>query len=125
MLRELPKPQVLVVGDVMLDRYLVGKVQRISPESPVPIVSLEREYASPGGAGHVAASLAALGCTAVVAGIIGTDPAGVQLREGLERAGVHDHHLIERPTLRTICKTRVLAGGRQQLLRLDEDGRPE
>ncbi len=121
---ELPPANVLVVGDIMLDRYLEGKVQRISPEAPVPVVALEREYASPGGAGHVAASLAGLGCTVTLAGVIGADSAGQQLRECLHRAGISDCRLIVRD-LNTICKCRVLAGGHQQLLRVDVDGQAQ
>src|SRR5262249_56847664 len=59
--------RVLVVGDVMLDRYVQGAVSRVSPEAPVPVVRVEREWASPGGAGHVAASLAGLGCRGALA----------------------------------------------------------
>jgi D-beta-D-heptose 7-phosphate kinase/D-beta-D-heptose 1-phosphate adenosyltransferase len=119
----LPTATVLVLGDVMLDRYVAGKVQRISPEAPVPVVAVEREYSSPGGAGHVAASLAGLGCEVTLAGLIGTDAAGDELRERLQAAGIRDEAIVAHRELRTICKTRVLAGSHQQLLRLDVDGR--
>ena len=61
--------KALVIGDVMLDRYLEGQIHRISPEAPVPVVSLDREYTRPGGAGNVAASLAGLGCRVTLAAI--------------------------------------------------------
>src|SRR5262245_34228496 len=78
----------VVVGDVMLDRQLVGHAHRISPEAPVPVVRLADERASPGGAGHVAASLAALGCTVTLAAAAGDDPEGDLLRRLLRQAGV-------------------------------------
>jgi D-beta-D-heptose 7-phosphate kinase/D-beta-D-heptose 1-phosphate adenosyltransferase len=113
---------VLVLGDVMLDRHIHGQVRRISPEAPVPVVSLVRENHSPGGAGNVAATLASLGCIVTLAGLIGTDEEGVRLRECLRSRGVGSLSLIERPTLKTICKTRILSDTHQQLIRLDRDG---
>src|SRR5438552_12052766 len=109
--RPLPQARVLVVGDVMLDRYLEETVRHISPEAPVPVVTLRRDYCSPGGAGHVAALLAGLGCSATVAGVVGSDPAGRQLPECLRAAGVQDR-LVVRAGLQTVCKTRILAGAR-------------
>ena len=106
----------------MLDRYLEGHIYRISPEAPVPVISLEREWATPGGAGNVAASLAGLECRVTLAGVVGSDEEGRRLRQALEDAGVSGAVLVERDDVRTICKTRVVAGGRQQVLRLDRDG---
>ena len=80
--------RVLVIGDVMLDRFLSGEVQRISPEAPVPIVKLNRETASPGGAGHVSASLVALRVDPTLACLIGDDSAGELLRQTLKKSGV-------------------------------------
>ena len=117
--------RALLIGDLMLDRYLEGQIHRISPEAPVPVVALEGEWATPGGAGNVAASLAGLGCRVTLAGIVGRDEAGDRLRLVLEEAGVSSDSLVGRDDLRTICKTRVVAGGgRQQVLRLDQDGDP-
>src|SRR3954470_5421901 len=113
---------VLVIGDVMLDRHVHGHVRRISPEAPVPVVSLEREDHTPGGAGNVAATLASLGCPVTLAGLIGADEEGARLRESLHSKGVERLSLVERPVLRTISKTRILSDTRQQLLRLDRDG---
>lgn len=113
----------LVVGDLMLDRYLEGQIHRISPEAPVPVFSLEWEWAAAGGAGNVAAALAGLGCRATVVGIVGIDHEAGQLRKLLEEAGVSVGEIVGQADLRTICKTRVIAGaGRHQVLRLDQDG---
>jgi D-beta-D-heptose 7-phosphate kinase/D-beta-D-heptose 1-phosphate adenosyltransferase len=113
---------VLVVGDVMLDRHCYGHVRRISPEAPVPVVDLVREDCTPGGAGHVAASMVGLGCRVTLSGTVGGDPEGALLRRALEAKGVRRFALSERSGLSTICKTRVLSGSHQQLLRLDRDG---
>ncbi len=115
---------VLVVGDCMLDRYLHGRVQRISAEAPAPVVTLGRQWTSPGGAGHVCASLAGLGCRVTLAAAIGRDPDGVELTATLEKAGVTELLIAGDQQTRTISKTRVLAGTHQQLLRLDVDGSP-
>jgi D-beta-D-heptose 7-phosphate kinase / D-beta-D-heptose 1-phosphate adenosyltransferase len=114
--------RVLVIGDVMLDRHVHGHVRRISPEAPVPVVGLLGENHAPGGAGNVAATLAALGCNATVAGLVGPDVEGSQLRQALQARGVNPLALHEEPGLATITKTRILSDTRQQLLRLDRDG---
>ena len=113
---------VLVVGDVMLDRHVHGHVRRISPEAPVPVVSLAGEVHTPGGAGNVAATLAALGTSVTLAGLVGTDAEGAQLRDALRAKGVAKLVLHEGAGLQTITKTRILSEGQQQLLRLDRDG---
>ncbi len=113
---------VLVMGDVMLDRHVHGHVRRISPEAPVPVVSLVGEAVTPGGAGNVAATLAGLGCAVTVAGLVGADAEGTLLRDALRAKGVARLALHEAPGLPTIAKTRILSEGQQQLLRLDRDG---
>jgi D-beta-D-heptose 7-phosphate kinase/D-beta-D-heptose 1-phosphate adenosyltransferase len=113
---------VLVVGDVMLDRHVHGQVRRISPEAPVPVVSLLGEVQTPGGAGNVAAGLAGLGCRVTLAGLIGADAEGTQLRRVLASKGVERLALVEHPDLMTVTKTRILSDTHQQLLRLDRDG---
>jgi D-beta-D-heptose 7-phosphate kinase/D-beta-D-heptose 1-phosphate adenosyltransferase len=115
--------RALVIGDVMLDRYLEGDVSRISPEAPVPVVRLTREWYRPGGAGNVAASLAGLGCRTTIAGASGADPEADRLRQALLESGVESCVLVERRDCRTICKTRVVSHNHHQLLRLDQDGR--
>ena len=113
---------VLVVGDVMLDRHVHGHVRRISPEAPIPVVSLVSENDAPGGAGNVAATLAGLGCRVTLAGLTGADAEGARLREALHAKGVKRLSLLEQADLQTITKTRILSDSQQQLLRLDRDG---
>lgn len=110
---------ILVVGDVMLDRYLVGDVARISPEAPVPVVRLERRWSVPGGAGNVARNLSRLGVAARLAGLVGDDAEGVTLTEAVAAEGVEAALTLSRERA-TTSKTRVLGHG-QQLLRLDEE----
>ena len=119
---ELQGLTALVLGDVMLDRYLEGRVARISPEAPVPVVTLRKSWERPGGAGNVAASLAALRCRVTVGGIVGRDVEGRLLRDRLIDAGVSRTQLVECETVQTVCKTRVMASSHQQMLRLDQDG---
>ena len=104
-----PGIRMLVVGDVMLDRYLIGDVARISPEAPVPVVRLARESVSVGGAGNVALNLAGLGVHADVAGWTGDDAAGARLRELLGLAGVRVHGVEVIRGRPTTTKTRVLS----------------
>ncbi len=112
----------LVLGDAMLDRYLHGKVHRVSPEAPVPVVTLEGERRNAGGAGNVAVALAALGARVTLGATVGRDPDGRLLADTLREAGVDSLELVERDDVRTICKTRVVAGGYHQMLRIDQDG---
>src|SRR4051794_25516988 len=103
----------------MLDRYVVGEVQRISPDAPVPVLRPTHESASLGGAGNVALNLVALGVAVDCAGWVGDDQAGEDVRARFERAEVPFHALCcgARPTT---TKTRVVAG-QQQLLRIDDE----
>ncbi len=112
---------VLVVGDLMLDRYWSGATRRISPEAPVPVVHVRAAEDRPGGAGNVALNVAALGARATVLGLVGDDEAATALRTKLEAAGVAcAFETVE--GARTITKLRVLSR-HQQLIRLDfEDG---
>jgi len=113
--------RVLVVGDVMLDHYIAGQVKRISPEAPVPVVSVAKRWSVPGGAANVARNLVRLGVDVAVAGVVGQDAAAADLRAALAAEGIVDG-LTASASRRTTCKTRVLAQG-QQLLRLDEEVR--
>lgn len=108
---------VLVVGDLMLDRYLVGEVDRISPEAPVPVLRHAHRYARPGGAANVAMNLAGLGCHALLAGFWGEDAERRELEDLLQIAAVDTVGVVTTP-LPTISKTRIV-GRTQQLLRLD------
>lgn len=111
--------RVLVVGDVMLDHYIAGQVRRISPEAPVPVLSVSRKWVVPGGAANVARNLARLGVHVALAGVVGADAAADDLRAALAREGIDDG-LTVAASRGTTRKTRVLAQG-QQLLRLDEE----
>lgn len=108
---------VLVIGDVMLDRYWFGETARISPEAPIPVVNVKTTDDRPGGAANVALNIAALGSQVALIGITGQDEAAHQLAEQLNAAGVQ-HDLYRLPHLRTIIKLRVISR-HQQLLRLD------
>lgn len=112
---------VLVIGDVMIDRYIVGDVERISPEAPVPVLRQAREYARPGGAANVAMNLAGLGLKATLAGFVGADAAGRELRLLLSEAGIDASGLLD-CGLPTIAKTRVVSRT-QQLMRIDVESR--
>lgn len=117
------RASVLVVGDVMLDRYYFGEVKRISPEAPVPVTRVTGEHATLGGAGNVANNLARLGCKVRLVGVAGEDEGRRRLDGLLRDAGIDGGGLVKdgRPTT---TKLRVL-GGHQQMLRLDfEDSRP-
>jgi D-beta-D-heptose 7-phosphate kinase / D-beta-D-heptose 1-phosphate adenosyltransferase len=112
--------RVLVLGDVILDRYVVGSVQRLSPEAPIPVLRPSRRQATLGGAANVALNIATLGGQAWLAGVIGDDAAGEELTRLLDGSdGVHAA-LVTAPGRPTTAKTRFLAGA-HQLLRLDEE----
>jgi D-beta-D-heptose 7-phosphate kinase/D-beta-D-heptose 1-phosphate adenosyltransferase len=109
------------VGDIMLDRYVYGAVERISPEAPVPVLRVERESAMPGGVGNVVRNLRALGAAVRLAAVVGNDGAGAEIRAGLEDEGAAvSFSLLVEAGRRTPIKTRFLAGN-QQLLRADEE----
>ncbi|HVX15491.1 MAG TPA: D-glycero-beta-D-manno-heptose 1-phosphate adenylyltransferase [Pirellulales bacterium] len=112
----------LVFGDVMLDRRIAGQVNRISPEAPVPVLNVNQEHACPGGAGHVAASLAGLGCQVTVAGVVGDDTDGRTLLDLLRQNSLFKDELLVHAGATTVCKTRIVAGTHQQLARLDREG---
>lgn len=112
----------LVIGDVMLDRYLYGKVQRISPEAPVPILELEREENRLGGAANVALNLRSLGCQVSLAGVIGTDSFGDTLLEEAGRMGIHTYGILRDENRPTTTKIRLIAH-KHHLLRVDREKR--
>jgi len=117
------KVNVLVVGDLMLDRYVFGSVNRISPEAPVPVVHVTREESRPGGASNVALNIGALGGTSMVAGVIGTDAAGEDLMRTLVDAGIRMDGVVQAASAQTTLKTRVVAD-RQQVVRVDREMPP-
>jgi D-beta-D-heptose 7-phosphate kinase/D-beta-D-heptose 1-phosphate adenosyltransferase len=116
------KAHILVIGDVMLDEYVVGAVSRISPEAPVPVLDVRSRYFSAGGAANVAMNIASLGAHVYLVGIIGNDPAGHSLRELLRSNSISDRYLVEAPDRGTISKTRIVAG-QQQICRIDHEER--
>jgi rfaE bifunctional protein kinase chain/domain len=114
--------RILIVGDVMLDRYWFGDVSRISPEAPVPVVKVEKSEERPGGAANVARNIAALGAQAALLSVVGADEAGASLARLLAEARI-DASLHEDVQLNTTVKLRVL-GRQQQLLRIDFENTP-
>ncbi len=112
--------RIAVVGDAILDRYLIGDSERLSPEAPVPVVTVAERRASPGGAANVAANIAALGALPALTAVIGDDADGALLRRVCREAGFADDGLIALPGRPTTVKTRVIAGG-QQVVRIDEE----
>jgi len=116
------RSRVLVVGDVMLDRYWFGEVERISPEAPVPVVRVARREDRLGGAANVARNVAALGGHVTLVGVLGEDEAGDSVRRLSAEAGIQAE-LVADPSLHTTLKMRVL-GRQQQLLRVDFEQHP-
>src|SRR5262249_48013303 len=112
-LSRFPDHNILVVGDVMLDHFLWGRVSRISPEAPVPVVEVERESCFPGGAANVARNLRALGARVTILGCTGDDQAGEQLSSILQEQGVETHGLVVDPDRPTTVKTRIVAHHQQ------------
>jgi D-beta-D-heptose 7-phosphate kinase/D-beta-D-heptose 1-phosphate adenosyltransferase len=112
--------RVAIVGDVILDRYIKGAVERISPEAPVPIVRVQGRDARPGGAANVAANVLALGAIPLLCATIGDDGSGRRLRDELAARGIAGDRLIEVPGRPTTVKTRVVAH-QQQVVRLDSE----
>jgi D-glycero-beta-D-manno-heptose-7-phosphate kinase len=110
---------VLVAGDVMLDRFIVGQVSRISPEAPVPVVQFCREHVRLGGAANVAHNIAALGGRASLVAIVGADAAAQRLREQLAAAAIADAGLIEDAGRPTTEKVRIVTERNQQVARID------
>ncbi|CAE7866517.1 hldE [Symbiodinium microadriaticum] len=120
LIRAFTGQRIVILGDVMLDRFIYGSVDRISPEGPIPVMSVTREVAMPGGAGNVARNVVALGGEAVLLGLIGDDDAGKELNGLLaDQAGI-TVDLTKDAARQTIKKTRFIAAG-QQLLRTDRE----
>ena len=113
-------PNILVLGDLMLDRYSWGTVDRISPEAPIPVLKLAREEERLGGAGNVAMNLKTLGCSVTVSGLIGKDSIGNQILEILANEGLDPKGVQQESDLSTVLKHRMIAG-HNHLLRLDHD----
>ncbi|MFN3471097.1 MAG: bifunctional heptose 7-phosphate kinase/heptose 1-phosphate adenyltransferase [Aquificaceae bacterium] len=120
-LEEFKRLKILVVGDIILDRYIFGKVERISPEAPVPVVEVQREEFRLGGAGNVAHNLSSLGVKTYLLGVLGQDYGRHIIRGLLKEAGIEDL-TVEDPQRPTTEKARIVAMS-QQLLRVDSESR--
>lgn len=118
LLKRFHRQRILVVGDLMLDRYIYGSVSRISPEAPVPVVHVQRERSMPGGACNVASNIRSLGGHAAVAGYFGVDRAGEELKRLLKREQISTAACVDSRSVCTTVKTRIIAE-RQQVVRVD------
>jgi rfaE bifunctional protein kinase chain/domain len=112
--------RIIVVGDVMLDAYIFGKVDRISPEAPVPVVVQRSEEYRLGGAANVALNIKAMGAEPLIFGVVGNDEDGGKLRDELEKNKISSVYLVAEATRPTTVKTRVI-GNNHQLLRVDKE----
>ncbi len=112
--------RILVIGDVMIDAYIEGKVTRVSPEAPVPIVNLTDRISRLGGAANVALNLAALGVTPVLTSVIGEDEGGEDLLQLMRNAGMVTTGIEQSKDRKTTVKTRII-GNQQQLVRIDDE----
>ena len=112
--------KILVIGDIMLDAYVLGKVTRISPEAPVPIISLDKKESRIGGAGNVALNVLNLGATPIVASVVGSDTEGQELLELFNKRGISTEGVIVSKNRKTTVKTRVISS-KQQMLRIDSE----
>jgi D-beta-D-heptose 7-phosphate kinase/D-beta-D-heptose 1-phosphate adenosyltransferase len=121
LVRRFGRVRVLVLGDLMLDRFVWGDVRRISPEAPVPVVRVTKKETRAGGAGNVVANVAALGGRSLVAGVVGADGAGNQLLAALRASGADTTAVLRVRHPATIEKTRIIAH-HQQVVRLDREG---
>ncbi len=118
--RDFESKRILVVGDVMIDAYLKGKVNRISPEAPVPIINLESREERLGGAANVAMNIKAMGATPILCSVVGDDSGAARFNRLLEIEGLSTAGMVKDKDRVTSVKTRVL-GNNQQLLRIDEE----
>lgn len=112
--------KVAIVGDVMIDSYVMGKVHRMSPEAPVPVLLLDKEEHRLGGAANVALNLKALGSEVYLCSVIGTDAAATKFQELLSEAKIQNQEIIQSQDRKTTVKTRVLSGT-QHVLRIDQE----
>ncbi|HCJ67445.1 MAG TPA: D-glycero-beta-D-manno-heptose-7-phosphate kinase [Elusimicrobia bacterium] len=116
------KTKIFVLGDLMVDKYIYGKVSRISPEAPVPVVEVTNEKTMPGGAGNVANNIAALGGEVFLSGTVGTDNLGKELIAELSNQGINIEGIFEDDSRPTTLKTRIIAH-HQQVVRCDWENR--
>lgn len=115
-----PKPNILVIGDLMLDDYIFGSATRLSPEAPVPVVNVQRERKIVGGAANVASNLVDLGAKVTLAGVLGDDIFGSEIIEILQKKDIETSLILKDPSRSTTVKTRVIAGT-HQIVRIDKE----
>jgi rfaE bifunctional protein kinase chain/domain len=123
-LEKFKNQKIAVIGDVMLDRYIFGNVERICPEAPVPIIDLERVETRAGGAANVAMNLKSLGCSVDMFSIVGNDDDGLMLKDILNKSDIDTKNLHCHTSRRTTIKTRIIAHN-QQMLRVDTEDRDD
>ena len=122
-LRRFPSKRILVIGDLMLDEFVWGRVSRISPEAPVPVVDVIRESYFPGGAANVARNIKEFSSSVLLMGLVGVDRYADQLRKILTESGINLDAIQSDPSYPTIVKTRIIAR-QQQVVRVDRE-RPQ
>jgi rfaE bifunctional protein kinase chain/domain len=120
--RRLSETDILVIGDAMLDEYVIGEVTRISPEAPVPVMDVVERHYNAGGAANVACNVSGLGAVSSIIALVGRDSAGDTLTRLLQRSGVGTDGLVQPEDRPTITKTRIVAG-QQQIVRFDQETR--
>ncbi len=120
LIQRMKSSRVAVVGDIMIDRYLVGDTERLSPEAPVPVVTVRERHAALGGAANVAANVAAMGASCLLVGAVGDDVDGTAIRQELAVAHLDDRHVITVAGRPTTSKTRIIARA-QQIVRIDDE----
>ena len=120
LIEKMKESRVVVVGDIMLDRYLVGETERLSPEAPVPVVTVRERHAALGGAANVAANVAALGARCLLVGTVGDDNDGAAIRQELAVARLGDRFVLTIAGRPTTSKTRIIARS-QQIVRIDDE----
>jgi D-glycero-beta-D-manno-heptose-7-phosphate kinase len=120
LIEKMKESRVVVVGDIMLDRYLIGETERLSPEAPVPVVTVRERHAALGGAANVAANVAALGARCLLVGTVGDDNDGAAIRQELAVARLGDRFVLTIAGRPTTSKTRIIARS-QQIVRIDDE----
>ncbi len=116
--------RIAIVGDLMLDRYCWGRISRMSPEAPVPVVEIESEMSRLGGAANVANNVASLGGIPMIFGIVGLDEEGASFRKLVRNSGFSEEGIVDDPSRPTTCKTRVIAHNKH-VLRIDRESQSE
>jgi D-glycero-beta-D-manno-heptose-7-phosphate kinase len=119
-IQRMKSSRVVVIGDIMLDRYLIGDTERLSPEAPVPVVTVQQRHAALGGAANVAANVAAMGAKCLLVGAVGDDGDGAAIRQELAVARLEDRHVITIAGRPSTSKTRIIARS-QQIVRIDDE----